>query len=501
MKSIKYNFNNYFLSGKHVFILIAFLASCQKNEQKTIPFELLYATTGSNPGIYDQQGRYVILRGCNYNSLGDYWQGNKDYPPIKKYNTDDFKDMARFGMNCIRLVLSWSSIEPQRGVYNYSYIDSIKMAIEDAAKYQLYVLLDIHQDAWGKYIHTPSSVSCQYPNKGWDGAPEWATNTDDMSTCMTSDDFRESPPAVYHAFHNLWFNTDGIADNFVNMWKELVKHTCRYKNVMGYDIINEPGLGNADLNQEFDRYSQVLGKVVKGIRTAEKEAGGYEHIIVFEHTITWRGEKIPFIPRLDFTTDKNIVFSGHNYFTDQPATILSLEQGMDLFNTLSKLYQSAFFCGEWLYYDREYLNRFAAYEDAHFWGSTFWQWCAPPGDPHHVLYDGTLKSENTTLLIEADKYAEFTGVYNEPALKVLSRPYPRSINGKPVKLSCNPDNGVLHLEAKATDNGTTTFWINNKFGTPVINGTNAVVEQLETVNGGYIATVKTNGLYAVDISY
>lgn len=483
-----------------MFIFIFFTTACSKESNNVVPAELLYATRGNNPGIYDQSGRFVILRGVNYNSLGDYWQGNPAYPTVKKYDANDFKEMARFGMNCVRLVLSWSALEPQRGVYNYAYIDSIRMAIEDAAKYNIYIVLDMHQDAWGKYIVTPKNVSCEFPNKGWDGAPAWATLTDNMSTCMSSD-FRESPPAVYHAFHNLWFNTNGIADDFASMWKELVKHTCGYKNVAGYDLFNEPGLGDGPLNLEFDRYSGVLSKTINSIRAGEKEAGGYEHIIIFEHTITWKGEKIPFTPRFDFTADNNIVFSAHNYFKDQPETILSLEQGMELFAVLSKFYQTAFFCGEWLYYEREYLNRFAAFEDAHFWSDTFWQWAAPPGDPHHVSWDGIPGNMKTTLFIETDANANSTGVYNEPAAKVISRAYPRAIQGKPLSLSSNPDNGEFHLAAKTETVGITTLWINDRFGEPVINGTNATVNHIEKVPGGYLADLIVNNHYTIDVTH
>ena len=65
------------------FYLLAFfsllLISCEK-ENVALPETLLYAKRGENAGIYDQQGRFVILRGVNYNALGDYWQANPAVP-------------------------------------------------------------------------------------------------------------------------------------------------------------------------------------------------------------------------------------------------------------------------------------------------------------------------------------------------------------------------------------------------------------------------------------
>lgn len=404
-------------------------------------------------------------------------------------------------MNVIRLVINWSRVEPERGVYNYNYIDSIKMAIEDIGKYGMYVLIDMHQDAYGKYIVTPPTETCASPSKGWDGAPEWATITDGVTTCLQRTDKRESGTAVVHAFHNLWFNTDGIGDNFVKMWMEVVKHTCKYENVMGYDLINEPGLGHFPLNQEIAKYSELMRKVIVGIREAEKAAGGYEHIAVFENTITWNGEEVPFTPLAGFTNDKNILFSAHSYFSDPPASPISIEQAADLFHGLCKVYKTGFLLGEWLGYDSFYLNRYAAKEDQYFWSSTFWQWASPPGDPHGIRYDGTLTSNTGIMLIEVDQYARFTGVYNEPALKVISRPYPRAINGKPLKLRSNPDTGEMLLEAKAEKEGTTVLWINNRFGEPKISCTNGKVDKITNVTGGYIAYVITNDTYSIQVSY
>lgn len=213
--------------------LFAICISCNKDstsEHENFPKELLYAKRGEHAGIYDQEGRYILLRGVNYNSLGDYWQGNAAIPAVKPYDKNDFALMASYGFNCVRLIFNWSALEPERGKYDRTYIQKIKQAIEDAAQYGIYVIVDMHQDAWGKYIATPKDGEiCTYPSKGWDGAPLWATFTDSASTC-TIDGSRESAPAVYYAFQNFWDNTSGIQDACITAWVELIKSIAGYSN-------------------------------------------------------------------------------------------------------------------------------------------------------------------------------------------------------------------------------------------------------------------------------
>ena len=150
--------------------------------------------------------------------------------------------------------------------YDNAYVQQLVTVIEEAAKYDMYVLLDMHQDAWGKYIATPTDSTCAYPAKGWDGAPEWATLTDGASTCMVNGS-RESAPAVYHAFQNFWDNTNGIQDNCINAWKHLVAATCSYENVLGYDLLNEPSLGYKDPEAEqLNKLTNFYGNLVTAIR-------------------------------------------------------------------------------------------------------------------------------------------------------------------------------------------------------------------------------------------
>jgi endoglycosylceramidase len=97
----------------------------------------------------------------------------------------------------VRLIVHWSALEPQPGAFDAAYVARIHQAVDWARKHDLYVVLDMHQDAWGKFIASPPGVVCPpgfNPAIGWDGAPQWATITDGMSTCRAV--IREVSPAV-----------------------------------------------------------------------------------------------------------------------------------------------------------------------------------------------------------------------------------------------------------------------------------------------------------------
>ena len=74
-------------------IILLLTISCKKEHVSINSLDLLYAQRGTQPGIYDANGRYVILRGVNYNVLGDYWQANPNVATVKKYDDNDFKPL------------------------------------------------------------------------------------------------------------------------------------------------------------------------------------------------------------------------------------------------------------------------------------------------------------------------------------------------------------------------------------------------------------------------
>ena len=118
--------------------------------------------------------------------------------------------MAAFGFNVVRLIVSWSRLEPKPGQLDHGYINQIAETVNLARAHDIYVLLDMHQDAWGPHVFTPDGVSCP-PGMdraiGWDGAPEWATAlTGTVATCRVV--LREASLTVATSFQNFYLDVE-----------------------------------------------------------------------------------------------------------------------------------------------------------------------------------------------------------------------------------------------------------------------------------------------------
>lgn len=224
------------------------------------------------PFIADDQGRMVLLHGVTPASLVDYWSGtdpsrNETPPPFYPIDPaaydgkcpnnygiigvpplcqSDIAQMASLGFNLIRLPLSWSLIEPQRGQMNQTYLDRIAQVVGWAGAAGIYVILDMHQNAYSRYVGTSAPprlpggrpAQLQYHT----GAPAWATFTDGLP----SEDYRnqrELNPVVLEADSNFWYNRAGIQDEYIASIAFLAKRFKDDSTVVGYSLFNEPWPG------------------------------------------------------------------------------------------------------------------------------------------------------------------------------------------------------------------------------------------------------------------
>lgn len=246
--------------------------------------DLVALQTSSDRRIVDTQGRDVLLRGANVNSLGEYWQGVPTIPTTIPVSDADWDTMARHGFSVIRLLVTWSRIEPTRDVIDQSYLDQVEDYVNKAKAHGIYSVIDMHQDAYTAFISTSDPGTCPpgtTPAKGWDGAPAWAVLTDGLSTCLTNGE-RNSSPAVNRAWNNFYDNVDGIRDEFAEAWAAVATRFAGRPEVAGYDLLNEPENPRAAADLA-PIYNDFLGDVARAIRQAEADAGaGFEHILFVE---------------------------------------------------------------------------------------------------------------------------------------------------------------------------------------------------------------------------
>ncbi|MGH9050392.1 MAG: cellulase family glycosylhydrolase, partial [Acidimicrobiia bacterium] len=109
--------------------------------------------------LVDADGREVLLRGVNVNALAEYWAGT-DFPTTFPLADDDPERMASIGWNAVRLVVSWSEVEPAPGRYDEEYLDEVATVVDELAAVGIYTIVDLHQDAWGATLAADPDALC-----------------------------------------------------------------------------------------------------------------------------------------------------------------------------------------------------------------------------------------------------------------------------------------------------------------------------------------------------
>lgn len=466
----------------------------------------LHATRGASAGVYDAKGRQVLLRGVNVNALGDYFQGNPKYPQVLPVDDSHFVQMARYGFNVVRLIVSWSSLEPQRDQISTEYLQRIHTIVDLAKAHDIYVVLDMHQDAWGKYIATPPDVSCPGGREvaiGWDGAPEWATYTDGASTCRPPGQ-RELAPAVKAAFVNFYANREGIQDQFVKAWAALAREFAKEPTVAGYDLLNEPHFGSSVVNSG-PQLLPLYEKLFPALRAAELDGGGFAHIVFFEPIVLY--PSVDALPPPESVNDDNTVFAPHNY-AESLNDVTTIEGWFDRATQDVGQFQTTFWVGEYGWFgdppaNKPRLIRYAQQEDQHRIGSTWWQWQQACGDPHSIGIPG---HEPPPQLIHFRLSTCPGDVDLGPIPEwtvVLSRSYPRAAPGRLLALESDGDARTMRLQGVTADgaaSSTLDLWVpDNSKGQPQISGLGLGKTSIRAVLGGYRCQVEVSGTYEVDV--
>jgi len=279
--------------------------------------------------IVDARGRTVTLRGVNVNALAEYWKGTR-FPTVFPLERRDPARMQRIGWDAVRLLLSWSRVEPAPGRYDERYLTRVAATVRRLARHRIYTILDMHQDAWGASPAAPPGTVCPsgtLPGLGWDGAPAWATLDGGKPRCY-SGGVREANPAVMQAWASFWADARGpggvgVRTRFVRMWGHVAARFAREPSVAGYDLLNEPG---ALAPGEPAAMSATYGEALAAIRRAERARRGLRHLVLFEPSVLFSAVGSGAPP--DFPRDRDVVYAPHIYtggFTNGPITSAAFE--------------------------------------------------------------------------------------------------------------------------------------------------------------------------------
>ena len=196
----------------------------------------------------DEQGRVVIFHGVNISGME--W-GKKDV-----FTREDLHAIAMAGFNAVRFPIGWTGIEPEKGKIDQEYLDAIRQVVDLAASEGLYVLIDMHQWFWCKV-----------------GMPRW--------TCL--EDPKLDPGQEMRESRH-FFESASLRDTLAKRWGLVAGLFKGYKNVLGYDLFNEPVPITVDamLSGKFDReyLKPFYDEMIREIRKQDTQ-----HVIVLEPNV------------------------------------------------------------------------------------------------------------------------------------------------------------------------------------------------------------------------
>lgn len=446
------------------------------------------------PAIVDATGRQTLLRGVNVNSLGDYWQANRKYPTVVPVTGADWDRIAAQGFDSVRLLVSWSRLEPRRDRFDRAYLGRIRAAVDAAAARGIYTVLDMHQDAWGRFIATPRGTTCPEgtePAKGWDGAPRWATLTGGLSTCTPGG--REASPAAQEAWRAFYADDRGIRSELVEAWGFLARAFRAEPAIAGYDLLNEPNHGTNDAFRPG--LAEFYGEAITAIRRAEEPPGSIDHIVFIEPTVYGQDPFPLVLPSV--MGEDNIVFAPHNY--GDSITSIPVEGLFDYFQSIATKADVPLWIGEYGWFsvsdeNTAALARYAAKEDALLAaGSAWWQWRQACGDPHSIGYDGATPDDQVHFQRNGCPGDENGGVVR--AWACASRAYPMRSPGRLRSLTSECATGTMTATGSTSRPGTLVAWFPGSVRPEVSSDRARVVR----VRGGSVVSVPVRGDYSVTL--
>jgi endoglycosylceramidase len=185
----------------------------------------------SGSHFVDGAGAVILLRGVNL-------AGESKVPPYRHLRSlSDLDPLPGWGVNVLRLLFNWEAYEPMPGSYRDSYLAGVTQIAEEAWKRGIYVLIDIHQDAFSRF----NIGGCG------DGFPVWALppdirpqTPDNGATCASWGMRMIVDRDLHRTFSAFHQNQGGVRDRYLLLLSRLAQHFRSHPGILGFDPINEP---------------------------------------------------------------------------------------------------------------------------------------------------------------------------------------------------------------------------------------------------------------------
>ena len=221
--------------------------------------------------LLDNEGRPMILHGVNVVvKLPPYIPNTEKFDPAMSFSDEDISILKKLGINFIRLGFIWEALEKKEGEYDYEYLNKMSEIVDKLEKNDFYVLIDTHQDMFSRTLCGEGAPTF-YANKltierkcesnllsrffklvtACIPLSDYNWNYDEQGLPLIEDcknkglfmDYHRSPElaSIYDSFYK---NENGVLDAFTEYWAVLAEKFKGRKNVIGFDIWNEPWPNN-----------------------------------------------------------------------------------------------------------------------------------------------------------------------------------------------------------------------------------------------------------------
>ena len=181
--------------------------------------------------LVDAKGRVVTLHGMN-----EVYKTPPHHPSADGFGADDARFLADNGFTAVRLGVVFRALMPEPGRIDHDYIENLATTVDELARQDIFVLLDLHQDGYGPKYHGG-------------GFPDWMGLDDGLPNPPAPFPlFYVQNPAMQRAFESFWQNRPavdgkGLQDHFVDGLTAVARRFRRQPHVMGYELMNEPWPG------------------------------------------------------------------------------------------------------------------------------------------------------------------------------------------------------------------------------------------------------------------
>ena len=276
------------------FLIIAFsfLGCPPAAEEEKEASEMPHKYWVSGPEIKNQAGDTLYLRGMNVENTMKDIEGY-----LIDVSDEDIATLKESGITMIRLLTFWTAIYPEDGQLDEAYLDGYMALLERFTDAGFWVVVDMHQDLWGRPFRRH-------------GAPEWACPEEIQEGYVTISPWwaNYASDQVSGCFDHFW-DTPELHEKFYDAWRVMAKRTCGNDKVLGFDVLNEPYTGQAHMTEDFD--IEYLMPFYEKAMAAIDEVCNDRLYFLEPSALRVLGMAEPFeIPQ---TYEDRIVYAGHFY--------------------------------------------------------------------------------------------------------------------------------------------------------------------------------------------